>query len=128
MISGGLLDFPLVSDPVKVVGLTTDEIAALLAKEIKILENPQVVVNVRDYASHRVTGFVAAPGAKALRREAVPLYVVLSEARLLAEATWVMIKRAGQSPIVVDLADGNLTETLVLAGDEIKVSGLVKLP
>ncbi len=126
VIDGGLLDFPLVSNPVKVAGLTTDEIAALLAREIKFLENPQVVVNVRDYGSHyvNVAGFVAAPGARALRREAVPLYVVLSEARLLSEATWVVINRVGQSPIVLDLADRDTTGTLVLAGDEIKVAGM----
>ena len=130
VIEGGLLDFPLVSDPVKVAGLTTGEIATLLAKEIKILENPRVIVNVRDYASHHVsiTGFVAVPGTRALRREAVPLYVLLSEARLLAEATWVMINRAGQPPIVLDLTNVDSTGTLVLAGDEIKVAGLVKLP
>ena len=40
----------------------------------------------RDYAaSHAVTvtGFVSAPGAKTLRREAVPLYAILAEALVL---------------------------------------------
>ena len=68
--------------PFQVVGLTTSEIAAMLRQRIKIFDNPSVAVTIRDYASHAVTisGFVAAPGTKMLRREAVPLYTVLAEA------------------------------------------------
>jgi protein involved in polysaccharide export with SLBB domain len=124
VLEGGLVDYPLASKPVAVGGLTTAEAAAHLRASIKVLENPVVVVKVRDYASHRVSinGFVAAPGVKALRREAVPLYVVLSEALVLPEAAMVTIVRKGQAAIAVKLADTNASSTLVTAGDVIRVS------
>jgi protein involved in polysaccharide export with SLBB domain len=108
-----------------VVGLTTPEISVLLRQRIKVFENPTVVVTVRDYASHAVTvtGFVASPGRKILRRDAVPLYAILAEALILPEAGRATITRAGRSPIVADLKDANHAATLVTAGDIIKVSG-----
>lgn len=123
---GGLLEYPLAGDPIVVAGLTTPEIAALLRQRIKIFDNPSVVVNVRDYASHAVTvtGFVAAPGVKTLRREAVPLYALLAEASVLPEAARATITRQGRQPIVVDLKDSNLLSTLVVPGDSISVSGM----
>jgi protein involved in polysaccharide export with SLBB domain len=124
--SGGLLEYPLAGDPVAVGGLTTPEIAVLLRQRIKVFENPAVVVTVRDYASHAVTvtGFVASPGRKILRREAVPLYAMLAEALILPEAGRATITRAGRAPIVADLKDANHAATLVTAGDMIKVSGV----
>ncbi len=82
-------------------------------------------MTVRDYASHSVTigGFVAAPGTKALRREAVPLYTVLAESLILPEAARATITRQGRLPIIVDLKDPNLSATLVIPGDVIKVFG-----
>src|SRR2546425_567285 len=83
VLEGGLLDYPLSNAPVPVAGLTAEEIATQLRARIKVLDNPRVVVKVRDYSSHSVivTGFVFDPGAKFLRREAMPLYVVLAEAQ-----------------------------------------------
>ena len=124
--SQGLLEYPLAGDPIAVVGLTTPEITVLLRQRIKIFENPSVVVTVRDYASHAVTvtGFVASPGRKILRREAVPLYAMLAEALVLPEAGRATITRAGRAPMVADLKDANHAATLVVAGDIIKVSGV----
>jgi polysaccharide biosynthesis/export protein len=126
VLDGGLLEYPLAGNPIAVTGLTTPEIAALLRQRIKIFDNPTVAVNVRDYASHAVTvtGFVAAPGVKTLRREAVPLYALLAEASALPEAAQATITRQGRQPIVIDLKDSNLSSTLVVPGDSIKVSGM----
>lgn len=124
VLEGGILDYPFAGHPLAVAGLTTAEIAALLQQRIKIFDNPTVAVSVRDYASHAVvvTGFVAAPGKKTLRREAVPLYTILAEAQLLPEAARATIIRQGRAPFVVDLKDANPTSTLIMAGDAIKVS------
>lgn len=126
VLNGGVLEYPLITDPIVVAGLTTPEIAELLRQRLKIFDNPTVVVRVRDYASHSVTitGFVSAPGTKILRREALPLYAILAEALVLPEAASATIIRQGGSPIVVDLKDANLSSTMVVSGDVIKVSGM----
>jgi protein involved in polysaccharide export with SLBB domain len=126
VLEGGVLEYPFAGGPIPVAGLTTSEIAVVLRQRIKIFDNPAVTVNVRDYASHAVTvnGFVAAPGTKTLRREAVPLYALLAESLVLPEATRATITRQGRAPIIVDLKDANLAATLVVPGDAIKVSGL----
>lgn len=126
VLEGGLLEYPLAGDPIAAAGLTTPEIAGLLRQRLRVFDNPVVVVNVRDYASHtaNITGFVAAPGTKTLRREAVPLYAVLAEALTLPEAARATITRPGRTPFVVDLKDPNQTSILVVSGDAIKVSGM----
>lgn len=126
VLEGGVLEYPFAGGPIPVAGLTTNEIAAVLRQRIKIFDNPAVTVNVRDYASHAVTvnGFVAAPGTKTLRREAVPLYAILAESLVLPEAARATITRQGRAPIIVDLKDADLSATLVVPGDAIKVSGL----
>lgn len=122
---GGVLDYPLVGESIAVAGLTPEEVATRLRARIKVLENPKVVVKVRDYASHNViiTGLVADPGAKFLRREALPLYVLLVEAQPRPEAIAATITRGGQQPINVDLTDHKAMSTLVMSGDLIKVVG-----
>ena len=126
VLEGGLLEYPFAGDPIVVAGLTTSQIAALLRQRIKIFDNPTVAVHVRDYASHAVTvsGFVAAPGTRTLRREAVPLYTILAETQVLPEAVRATVIRQGQAPFIVDLKNANLSSTLVVAGDAIKVSGM----
>jgi len=125
VLDKGLLEYPLAGDPIPVAGMTVTEIAAVLRQRIKIFENPSVIVKVRDFASHTVTitGFVAAPGTKALRREAVPLFAMLAEVAALPEAARATIIRQGRSPMVLDLKDPNHTSTLVVSGDVIKVLG-----
>jgi protein involved in polysaccharide export with SLBB domain len=120
----GLVDYPLAAGAVPVVGVTTEVIAARLKANIKVLNNPDVKVSVRDYASHtvKVIGFVASPGEKVLRREAVPLYVVLAQATPLADAASVTITRKGSPSIALDLNDPNANNQLIIAGDLIKVS------
>jgi protein involved in polysaccharide export with SLBB domain len=121
---GGLLEYPLAGEPLPVNGLTTDEIGARLTAKIQVYEKPQVIVSVRDYVSHNViiTGLVNEPGAKALRREAVPLYVVLAEAQPRPEAGRAKILRPGGQSLVVDLSDTNAAAALVLPGDVITLS------
>ncbi|HEX3280733.1 MAG TPA: polysaccharide biosynthesis/export family protein [Pyrinomonadaceae bacterium] len=126
VLSGGLLEYPLAGSPVPVAGMTTAEIATTLRAKIKLFEDPEVVVNVRDYASHTVTisGFVGAPGTKMLRREAVPLYTLLAESLVLPDAARATVTRS-TGTIFIDLNDANLSATLVQPGDVIKVLGPV---
>ncbi len=130
VLEGGVLEYPLAGDPIVVAGLTTPEIAGLLRRRLKIFDNPTVVVNVRDYASHTVTitGFVGTPGTKILRREAMPLYAILAGAQVLPEAASATITRRGQPPIVVDLKNFSNSSMMVISGDAIKVSGLHTVP
>jgi protein involved in polysaccharide export with SLBB domain len=127
ILTGGVLDYPLAGDPVGVAGLTPEEVGARLAAELKrrgIFDRAQFQVSVRDYASHtvHVSGLVDQPGAKILRREAVPLYVVLSEALPRADAgRAVIISRATGATKTVDLGDGNALNELVAAGDVVNV-------
>lgn len=123
VLEGGVLDFPLSNAPVHVVGLTADEIAEQLRARIKVLDNPKVAVKVRDFSSHSVivTGLVLDPGARFLRREATPLYVVLAEARPRPEALKATITRAGVPVMNIELKDQNSSATLVMPGDVIKV-------
>ncbi len=126
VLENGELDHPLVANPVSVAGLTASEIATLLRQEIKVLDHPTVVVKVRDYASHSVTvsGMVGAPGPKAIQREAVPLYVVISQSLPLPTATRATIVRSGRELVTVELSDSKGSATLIMPGDNIKVSGL----
>ncbi len=124
VLNPGVVEYPLLSGAVSVDGMTTDEIAALLSREIKVIDHPIVTVTVRDYASHAVTitGTVDSPGKKALRREAMPLYTVLAEALPRPEATAVTIIRGGKSESLL-MANEQSMSTLVRAGDIIRVSG-----
>jgi polysaccharide export outer membrane protein len=124
VMAGGLLEYPLAGEPLPVAGLTTDEIDARLTAQIKVFENPQVVVSVREYASHTVivTGLVNDPGTKVLRREAMPLYVVLAEAQLKPEAGRATIMRADGQSLEVNLTDPKATTTLVLPGDVVTLT------
>lgn len=126
VLAGGVLDYPLIRNPIPVAGLTTADIAARLRQEIKIFDKPDFVVAVRDYASHNVTvnGLVTAPGIKRLRREAVPLYVVISQSLPLVEAARAKIVRTGVPAITVDLSDAKASSILVIPGDVIRVSGI----
>lgn len=124
VLNPGLLEYPLLSGAINVDGMTTEEIAALLSREIKVIDHPRATVTVRDYASHAVTitGMVDSPGKKILRREAMPLYAVLAEALPRPEATAVTITRGGK-PESLSMANEQSMSTLVKAGDIIRVSG-----
>lgn len=80
---------------------------------------------MRDYASHTVlvSGLVADPGAKVLRREAVPLYVVIAEAQPRPDAGCAdLISRSTGQRTPVDLSDATAMNVLVYPGDVINVT------
>jgi protein involved in polysaccharide export with SLBB domain len=124
VLPGGMIDYPLAGDPFAVTGLTTDEIAERLRSLIKIYDKPQVSVNVREYQSHTVivTGLVNDPGLKYLRRESVPLYVVITEAQPRTEAGRAIIMRQGSPNMTIDLSDNTAMATPVQPGDVIKLA------
>jgi polysaccharide export outer membrane protein len=124
VLEGGLLEYPLAGDPLQIAGLTADEIGARITSKVKIYEKPQVVVSVREYGSHNVivTGLVNDPGTKRLRREAVPLYVLLAEAQPRPEAGRATIMRTGSPGITIDLSDSTATAALVYPGDVITLT------
>lgn len=124
VLPGGVLDYPLAGDPFAVTGLTTDEIAERLRSMIKIYEKPQVSVSVREYQSHTVivTGLVNDPGLKYLQREAVPLFVVVTQSQPRTEAGRAIIMRQGSPNTTVDLTDTNAMATPVMPGDVIKLA------
>jgi protein involved in polysaccharide export with SLBB domain len=124
VLKNGSLEYPLLSEPLAVAGMSTDEIANLLGNEIKVIKTARVSVSVRDYASHAVvvTGLVDSPGRKVLRREAMPLFAVLAEALPRPEATVATIARSGNNQIMA-LTNEQEMSTLVLPGDLITVSG-----
>ena len=123
-----MIDLPVAGGPIPVVGLTTDEIQSRVALELKrrsVADNAQISVGVREYVSHSVVinGLIASPGTRILRREAVPLYVVLAESNLRNDAGRVVIMRAGATGQPLDLSDPLALSTLVVNGDVITVTG-----
>jgi protein involved in polysaccharide export with SLBB domain len=127
VMEGGLIEYPLAGGPITVSGLTTEEINARLSAELKrraVNQNPnEIVVSVRDFASHNVVigGLVNNPGMRILHREAVPLYVVLADAQPRIEASRAMIMRAS-GQVSIDLTDPAQMNVLVRPGDVITVS------
>jgi len=123
--AAGLLEHPMLSEPLAAGGLTTDEIGSRLESEIKrraLMENPKVSVGVRDYASHTilVSGLVKDSGTKILRREAIPLYVVVADAQPLPEAARVTVLRNETNQTFdVELAESSEMNLLVRTGDVI---------
>ncbi len=127
VVAGGMIDFPLVGGPIQVAGLTTDEIQTRLSTELKrraVEENAEVSVGVRQFVSHSVmvTGLVGAPGTRILRREAVPLYVILAESQLRNDAGRVVIMRNGTTGQPLNLNDPQSLNTTVINGDVITVT------
>jgi protein involved in polysaccharide export with SLBB domain len=129
VLAGGLLEYTPSGSSFAAAGKTTDEVAAHIRSELQrraIREDPRVVVSVREYASHTVivSGLVAEPGAKVLRREAVPLYVVVADAQPLPEAGRALVTTdAGKQSTEVALDDQAAMSTLVRPGDVISVLG-----
>ena len=127
VMPSGAIDFPVAGGAIVVAGMTTIEIQARIAAELKrraIEENAQVSVGVRQYSSHSVmvNGLVVNPGTRYLRREAVPLYVVLAESQLRTDAGRVMIMRGGSAGQPLELSDPQTMNVVVQSGDVITVS------
>src|SRR5215212_2695274 len=123
--ASGLLEHPMLGEPLPAGGLTTDEISSRFENELKrraLLDKPKVSVGVRDYASHTilVSGLVKDSGTKILRREAIPLYVVVADAQPLPEAARVTVLRnESNQTFDVELADSSEMNLLVRPGDVI---------
>jgi protein involved in polysaccharide export with SLBB domain len=142
--SSGFIEHPMLGEPLQAGGLTVDEISSKFESELKrraLIDNPKVSVGVRDYASHTilVSGLVKDSGTKILRREAIPLYVVVADAQPLPEATRVTVVRNElNQTFEIDLAQSQDMNRLVRPGDVITllpnvaqfvyVAGEVKLP
>ena len=123
----GALEHPLLVEPLPVGGLTVDEISSRLEAELKrraLVDNPKVSVGVRDYASHAilVSGLVKDSGTKILRREAIPLYVVIADAQALPEAARVNVVRSeSNESFQIELGHATDMNLLVRPGDVITV-------
>jgi protein involved in polysaccharide export with SLBB domain len=121
----GVLEHPLLVEPFHVGGLTVDEISSRLEAELKrraLIENPKVSIGVRDYASHAiiVSGLVKDSGTKILRREAIPLYVVVADAQPLPEAARVTVVRSeSNQSFEIELGHATDMNLLVRPGDVI---------
>ena len=140
----GFVEHPLLTEPLQAGGLTVDEIGSKLESELKrraLVENPKVTVGVRDYASHMilVSGLVKDSGTKILRREAIPLYVVVADAQPLPEAARVTVLRnESNQTFEIELAESGEMNMLVRPGDVITlhphvtqfvyIGGEVKMP
>jgi protein involved in polysaccharide export with SLBB domain len=128
----GLLEDDLLNQPLNVIGLTPEEITESIKENIKPGANSQkgkVSVTVREYNSHTimVSGLVKEPGTKILRREAIPLYVVLADAQPLPEAEQVVcVSREEGKPVSLNLAEAQSTNFLVRTGDVITVQAASK--
>jgi len=119
VLNDGTIDYPLAGEMVSVQGLTVEEIEDSLKGKIKLYENPQVSVKVREHASHSITvlGLVEKAGEKFLQREAMPLYVVRAEAVVEARATVALIKRTNSETEKISLKDSKSDDVLIFPGD-----------
>jgi protein involved in polysaccharide export with SLBB domain len=124
----GTLIYPLAGAARQVAGLTTDEIASWLqsAPLLRTLTaEPRLSVGVHEYASHTINieGLVNDPGEKVLRREAIPLYVVLAAAQARPEAGRVRIDNPSAKRHLVynDLTAQEVQHDLIYPGDHLIV-------
>jgi len=121
----GMLEHPMLTEPLPVAGFTVDEISTKIEEDLKkraVIENPKAIVGVRDYASHTilVSGLVKDSGTKFLRREAIPLYVVVADSQPLPEAARVSLVRNELNQIYeIDLTQAADMNLLVRQGDVI---------
>ncbi len=127
VIDGGLVELPVAGGAISVGGLTTDEIQAVVSAELKrraVADKAHVSVGVREYLSHSVTvsGLVVHPGTRFLRREMVPLYVLLAESQLRNDGARVVILRAGTPSEAYDLSDPATLNLNIQAGDIVTIS------
>ena len=125
--AGGIIDLPIAGGSISVAGLTPDEIQNIISVELKrraVDEKARVSVGVRQYVSHSVmvTGLVVNPGTRFLRREMVPLYVVLAESQLRNDGGRVVILRDGLPGQPHDLSDPSTLNLTVQSGDVITVT------
>src|ERR1043166_658410 len=129
--ASGFIEHPILGEPLQASGLTVDEIGSKFESELKrraLIENPKVSIGVRDYASHTilVSGLVKDSGTKILRREAIPLYVVVADAQPLPEAARVTVVRSESNQTYdIDLGQPAEMNLLVRPGDVITLQANV---
>ena len=142
--AAGFLEHAALSAPILSAGLTVEEIAARIEDDLKqrsSIKNPKVSVAVQEYISHTilVSGLVNEPGTKSLKREGIPLFVVIADAQPLAEAGRVSVQRnASKESFLIDLRETSALNMLIRPGDVVTLleretqffylSGLVKSP
>jgi polysaccharide biosynthesis/export protein len=142
--AAGLLEHPDLSTPLPSAGLTVEDITTRIEEDLKrhgAIKNPKVSVAVQEYISHTilVSGLVKEPGTKSMKREGIPLYVVVADAQPLPEAGRVSVQRnQSNESFMVDLSDAAGMKMLVQTGDVVTlreneahffyVSGPVKSP
>jgi len=142
--AAGFLEHAELSAPIRSAGLTVEEIAARIEEDLKqrsSIKNPRVSVAVEEYISHTilVSGLVKEPGTKSLKREGIPLYVVVADAQPLPEAGRVSVQRnASNESFLIDLSETSALNMLVRPGDVVNLlereaqffymTGLVKSP
>ncbi len=119
VLNDGTIDYALAGEMVQVANLTTEEVEDLLKQKVKLYENPQISVKVREHASHSITvlGMVEKAGEKFLQREAMPLFVVKAEAIIQPKVNLAVIKRANQETEKIDLKDAKADDVLIFPGD-----------
>jgi protein involved in polysaccharide export with SLBB domain len=124
VMDDGSIDYPLAGGSLPIGGMTVDEVEEMLTGKVRLYENPEFSVTVRNFTSHAVTvlGQVEKPGNKALRREAVPLYVLLAEVIPNSTADRAVIVRADRQTINVNLEEAGANDTLVYPGDVIRIT------
>lgn len=119
--SSGLLVHPGLAESLPVAGLTVEEITARIQSAVGTT-NAKVSVGIRDYVSHTilVSGLVKDPGTKILRREAIPLSVVVADAQPLPEAGRVtVVRNDSNKSVTIDLTKTGEMSMLVHPGDVI---------
>lgn len=119
VLKDGSIDYPLAGEMVQVAGMTTDDIEDALKEKIKLYENPQVSVKIREHNSHafRVLGLVEKPGEKLMQREAIPMFMVRADAIVQEKASRVVIRKISGEPQIYDLKDAKTDDVLVYPGD-----------
>jgi protein involved in polysaccharide export with SLBB domain len=142
--AAGMLEHPDLSGPLPCAGLTVEEITARIEDDLKrrpSIKNANVSVNVNEYVSHTIMvgGLVKEPGTKILKREGIPLYVVVADAQPLPEAGRVAVLRnESNETYLIDLLEPSEMNIMVRPRDVVTlqaspkqffyVSGEVKSP
>lgn len=119
VLNDGNIDYPLAGGMFPVLGLTTEQIEDLLKEKIKLYENPQVSIKIREHNSHifTVLGLIEEPGERTMEREALPLYLIQTKVIVNSRANELTIKRGNLEKQVVDLKDSKSGDVLVYPGD-----------
>ena len=95
----------------------------MLSSGITLFTDPQIEVKIREYASHKITvsGLIENPGEKSLQREAIPLFVIRSEAVVSSKATKAIVKRAPLLKLEsYDLRAADTDSVLIYPGNSVE--------